>query len=127
MQQGTAPLLERYRVFRSRSAEETRAFLGRKGYQFDLSPRQSRQLKTRINAVYMPSMYLGFLHYGDLHVEVSPSSLRSEYLIQLPIHGQVVASLGIENVESSPSRAVIVSPVCERCRFVSSANSARLQ
>jgi AraC-like DNA-binding protein len=127
MQQGTAPLLERHRVFRSHSADETRAFLGGKGYRFDLSPRQSRQLKTRINAVYMPSVYLGYLHYGDLHVELSPSSSRTEYLIQLPIHGQVVASLGIEDVDSNPSRAVIVSPVRERCRFVSSANSARLQ
>ena len=30
-----APLLERHRVFHSRDAEETRAFLGRKDYRFD--------------------------------------------------------------------------------------------
>lgn len=56
MQLGTTPLLERHGVFRSHDAEETRAFLGGKGYQIDLSPRQARQLHTRINAVYMPSL-----------------------------------------------------------------------
>jgi AraC-like DNA-binding protein len=127
MQLGTAPFLERHRVFRSHDADETRAFLGGKGYQFDLSPRQTRQLNTRLNAVYMPSMYLGYLHYGDLPVALSPALSRIEYLIQLPIHGHLAASMGGENVDSDPSRAVIVSTVCERCRFVSSANSTRLQ
>jgi AraC-like DNA-binding protein len=127
MQLGNASLLERYRVFRSHDAEETRAFLGGKGYQFDLSPRLTRQLSTRINAVYMPGMYLGFMHYGDLPVELSPGLARSDFLVQLPIRGHLAASMGGESVDCNPYRAVIASPVRERCRFVSSADSTRLQ
>src|SRR5262245_32441336 len=94
MQIGNGPLLERYRVFRSHDPEETRAFLGGKGYQFDLSPRETSQLNTRINAVYMPSMYLGYLHYGDLPVELSPGLARSDFLVQLPIRGYLAVSMG---------------------------------
>ena len=121
------PLLEHYPVFRSHDAEETRAFLGGKGYQFDLSPRQTSQLNTRVNAVYMPSMYLGYLHYGDLPVELSPGLARSDFMVQLPIRGHLAVSLGDQSFDGNPSRAVVVSPVRERCRFVSSANSTRLQ
>jgi AraC-like DNA-binding protein len=127
MQLGTAPLLERYQVFRSHDADETRAFLSGKGYQFDLSPRQARQLNTRLNAVYMRSMYLSYLHYGDLPVELAPGLARSDFLVQLPVRGHLAASVGCESVDSNPSRAVIVSPVHGRCRFVSSADSTRLQ
>ena len=111
MQLGTAPLLKRHRVFHSHDAEETRAFLGGKGYKFDLSPRQARQLNTGINAFYMPGMYLGYMHYGSLPVELSPSVARSDFLLQLPVRGHLAASMGGESVESNPSRAVIVSPV----------------
>lgn len=126
MQFGTAPLLERHRVFHSHDAEETRAFLRGKGYQFDLSPRLTRRLNTRINAFYMPSMHLGYMHYGNLPVELCPGLARSDFLLQLPIRGHLSASMGGEGVDSNPSRAVILSPVHERCRFVSSADSTRL-
>ena len=127
MQLGATPLLERHRVFHSHDAEEIRAFLGGKGYKFDLSPRLTRQLNTRINAVYMPSMYLGYMHYGDLPVELCPGPARSDFLLQLPIRGHLAASMGGESVDSNPSRAVIASPVRKQCRFVSSADSTRLQ
>lgn len=127
MQLGTAPLLKRHRVFHSHDAEETRAFLGGKGYKFDHSPRQTGQLNTRINAFYMPGMYLGYMDYGSLPIELSPSVARSDFLLQLPVRGHLAASMGGERVESNPSRAVIVSPVRERCRLVSGADSTRLQ
>lgn len=127
MHLGTAPLLERHRVLHSHDAEETRAFLDGKGYQFDLPPRHTRQLNARINAVYMPTMYIGYMHYGSLPVGLSPSVARSDFLVQLPIRGQLAASMGGESIDSNPSRAVIASPVRERCRFVSSPDSARLQ
>jgi AraC-binding-like domain len=127
MQLGNAPLLERHRVFHSHDAEETRAFLGGKGYKLELSPRQTRQLNTRINAFYMPGMYLGYMHYGSLPVELSPNVVRSDFLLHLPVRGHLAASLGRESVDSNPSRAVVASPVRERCRFVSSADSTSLQ
>ena len=123
----TASLLERYRVFYSRDAEQTRAFLGRKGYEIDISPRYAGQLRTCINTVYMPSLYIGYIDYGRLPVALSPGPARSDFLLQLPIRGHLAASIGSESVEGSPSLAVIASPTCERCRFVSDADSPRLQ
>jgi AraC-like DNA-binding protein len=124
---GAAPLLERHRVFRSQDAEETRAFLGGKGYQFDVAPRQTRQLNTCINAVYMTSLYIGYMQYGGLPVALSPAPTRGDFLVQLPLRGHLAARIGGESVDGNTARAVIASPVHERCRFVSSAHGTRLQ
>lgn len=123
----TAPLLERYRVFHSHDVEQTRAFLEGKGYRFDLSPRHVMMLRTRINTVYMPSLYIGYIDYGSLPVTLSPGQTRSDFLVQLPICGHLAASIGRESVDGNASRAIIASPGPEQCCFVSSADSARLQ
>jgi AraC-like DNA-binding protein len=123
----TSPLLDRYRVLHSRDAEQTRSFLEGKGYCFDLPPRHARLLRTRINSVYMPSLYIGYIDYGSLPVTLSPSVARDDYLVQLPMRGHLAASIGSESIDGSSARAVIASPEAERCRFVSSADSARLQ
>jgi AraC-like DNA-binding protein len=123
----TSPLLERYRVFHSHDAEQTRAFLEGKGYRFDLSARQARLLRTCINTVYMPSLYIGYIHYGSLPVTVSPGVPRSDFLVQLPMRGHLAASIGSESIDGNASRAVIASPGTERCCFVSGADSTRLQ
>jgi AraC-like DNA-binding protein len=121
------PLLERHRVFHSADVEETRAFLGGKGYQLDVPPRQASQLHTRINAVYMPSLYIGHMQYGSLAVGLAPGPARTDVLVQLPIRGHLTATVGRECIEGSSSRAVITSPVQEKCHFVSSPGSSRLQ
>jgi AraC-like DNA-binding protein len=119
--------LKRYRVFHSQDVEETRAFLGGKGYRLDLSPPQTGQFRTCINAVYMPSLYMSYMHYGSLAVALCPSPARSDFLVQLPIRGHLAASLGSESVDGSAARAIVASPARETCRFVSSADSTRLQ
>jgi AraC-like DNA-binding protein len=122
-----APLLDRYRVFHSQDVDQTRAFLEGKGYRFDLSPRHVRMLRTRINTVYMPGLYIGYIDYGSLPVTLSPGQTRSDFLVQLPMRGHLAASIGRESIDGSASRAIIASPGAEQCRFVSSADSARLQ
>lgn len=122
-----APLLERHRVFHSHDPEETGAFLRRKDYTFAVPPRQAGQLDTRINAVYMPGMYLAYLHYGRVPVELRPSPTRSDYLVQLPLRGQLSARLGVDSVDCDPYRAAVASPARERCLFLSTADSARIQ
>lgn len=67
------------------------------------------------------------MHYGSLPIALAPGPARSDFLVQLPIRGQLAASMGAESVDGSPSRTVIVSPVRERCRFVSCADGTRLQ
>ncbi len=122
-----APRLARHRVFHSHDPEETRAFLRRKDYTFDVRSRPAGQLYARINAVYMSGMYIGYLDYGGVPVELRPSVARSDHLVQLPIRGHLVARLGSEEVDCSPDCAAIASPTRERCRFISSAGSARIQ
>jgi AraC-like DNA-binding protein len=121
------PLLERYRIFHSRDAEETRAFLQRKDYQFELAPRQATQLDACLNGIYASGLYLGYVHYGDLPVQFSPSLSRTDYWIQLPLRGQMEANIGRHVVACNPNRAVIASPTHERCRFLSNADGARIQ
>lgn len=124
---GTTPLLERHRIFHSRDAEETRAFLGGKGYQFALARRDVRQLDTRLNGLYVPGLYIGYVHYGSVSVDFSPSAVRSDYWIQLPLRGAVDASIGRHSVICDPTRAAIASPSYEQCLFKSNADSARIQ
>ena len=80
MQLGTAPLLEQLPIFHSRNVEETGAFLRAKGYRFDIAGRQARQLDARLNGVYMPGFYMGYVQYGGASVVLSPSPARTEHL-----------------------------------------------
>ena len=60
------PLLERLRIFQSCSAEQTRAFLNGKNYIFEAD--KAGTLDTRINGVYVPDGYLGYVaaqRYGS--------------------------------------------------------------
>jgi len=127
MHMPTIPLLEHHRIFHSRDIEETRTFLRGKDYQFDVAPREARQLDTRLNGMYTPGMYIGYVQYGNLSVEFSPSPSRTDYWIQLPVCGQVEALVGNHTVACNPRLGAIASPAHERCRFISNAGNARIQ
>jgi AraC-like DNA-binding protein len=127
MSLGLGPLLERHRVFHSRDTEETRAFLGGKDYRFDPAWRRDRQLDARINAVYMPSLYIAYIHYGTVSVALTPGVARKDHLIQLPLSGHLETRIGGHSIACSPQRAAIASPGREKCQFLSSADSARIQ
>ena len=122
-----APLLERHRVFHSRDAEETRAFLGRKDYRFDPTWGRDRQFDARLNAVYMPSLYIAYIHYGTVSVALTAGRARKDYLIQLPLRGHLETRIEGASIACSPQRAAIASPSREKCQFLSTADSARIQ
>ena len=124
---GVGPLLERHRVFHSRDADETRAFLGRKDYRFDPAWRRDRHLDARLNAVYMPSLYIAYIHYGTVSVALTAGRARKDHLIQLPLRGHLETRIEGHSIASSPQRAAIASPAREKCQFLSSADSARIQ
>jgi AraC-like DNA-binding protein len=121
------PLLERLRIFRSCSADETRAFLHGKQYRFDVGRKDAGALDARINGVYLPGGYLGYVQYGGALVSLSPGLERSDYWIQLPLHGRLNAVLDREEIACDPSRAAIASPSHEHCSLVSEPDSSRLQ
>lgn len=122
-----APLLENRRIFHSRNAEETRTFLCGKEYRFDIAPRQAGLLDVRLNGVYMPGSYLGYVQYGAAPVVLAPGPNRGDYWIQMPLRGRTDVSIGKERVLCDPNRAAIMSPTRERCCLTSEADSARIQ
>ena len=52
------PLLEWHSVFRSRDAEETRALLSAMAIRFDFAARDAAQVDARVNAIYLPGIYI---------------------------------------------------------------------
>lgn len=131
----SAPLLERHRVFHSRDAEQTRAFLDSVNFRFDVAPKRARELDVHLNGVYLPNSYLGYLRYGS-PVTIHTMPARNDYWIQLPMRGQLEVSVGSEATICDTTRAVILSPArdnimrseaeCERlCLNVSWAAVAR--
>jgi AraC-like DNA-binding protein len=127
MVQAPAPLLEGLRIFQSRNAEETRAFLRAKSYGFELPPRHAPGLDTRINGLYLPQSYIGYIQYGAASVSFSSGRDRTDYWMQLPLRGHLQGNIGRDDVTCTPSRAAIASPAIEDCRFLTEPNCARIQ
>ena len=79
--------LSRHRVFDSFRPDEAEAFLAAK--HFDLrvgkAPAEGKD-RTRINAAYLPAMYLSTLTYGR-PVEIAARAERSDYALQVPLVG----------------------------------------
>ena len=121
---GTTPLLERRRIFHSRDVEETRAFLRTKEFRFDPVVREARRLDARINGVYMPGMYLGYIQYGT-GVTIRAMPVRDDYWVQLPIRGHIEVSVGHKSIACDFRRAVVMCPGHENVMY-SDAGSARL-
>ena len=109
MRVGTGPRLECRRIFHSRDVGETRAWLRGKEFLFDLRGRQTVRPDVRVNGVYLPSMYLGYLQYG-VQAEISAAPTRDDYWVHLPIRGSLDASFGGDNIACNPRRGVILSP-----------------
>jgi AraC-like DNA-binding protein len=106
---GSGALLENRRIFHSRDVDETRAWLRGKEFRFDLRGRQTVRPDARVNGVYLPSMYLGYLQYG-VQAVVSAAPTRGDYWVHLPIRGSLDASFGSDTIACNPRRAVILSP-----------------
>jgi AraC-like DNA-binding protein len=109
MQLGTAPLLERHRIFHTRQVDQARAFLEAKEFHLDeIGPRQSREFDARFNGVYMPGMWLGYVQYGP-PVAVRAVQ-RDDYWIQLPVRGQLEVVGFSDTVACDTRRAAVASP-----------------
>src|SRR5262245_33547454 len=124
MSMAARPLLERQRIFHSRNAEETRAFLHGRDFRFEIMPSAVPQLDVHLNGVYLPDLYIGYLHYGSpVAIRVNPG--RYDYWVQLPVRGHIEVTVGPHSVACGPSRAAIVSPMRENLMRTDAA-SARL-
>ena len=127
MAHAPAPLLEGLRIFQSQDAEETRAFLRAKSYGFELPRRPAAGLDTRINGLYLPQSYIGYIQYGAAAVSFSSGRDRTDYWMQLPLRGHLQGNIGRDDIACTPTRGAIASPAIEDCRFLTEPNCARIQ
>jgi AraC-like DNA-binding protein len=105
----SATLLECRPVFHSQHVDETRAWLRGKEFRFDPLGRQTARLNVRMNGVYLPSMYLGYLQYGvEAMIRAAPA--RNDYWVQIPIRGSLDATFGGDTIACSPRSAAVLSP-----------------
>ena len=81
MQLGTAPLLERHRIFHSRN-DEARAYLQCKEFQLHVNPRRAGSSTRASTGVYLPGMWFGYaarrLRPARSAATTTGSSCRSE-------------------------------------------------
>jgi AraC-like DNA-binding protein len=118
------PLLEWHKVFDSRDAEETRAFLDTMAFRFDLAARDAAQLAACVSGIYLPGIYIGRAQYGA-PLALGPSRARNDYWLHLPIRGMWQAAVGQHTVICDIRHATVSSPTREvmlRCN----AGAARL-
>jgi AraC-like DNA-binding protein len=131
--------LEHFRTFRSRNAEEVRAFLRSQQFSVEIPFRETHHVDARVNGVHLsteasaragqatpaiatsapalfrvpgsPSgVYLGFLEYGCA-IELGGLPARDDYRILLPIRRSIEAVVGDDTVSCrEASGAIITTP-----------------
>ena len=102
--------MERFPVFHSRDPDETCAFLVEKQFRFDMAPRQRHELGAQLNGVYLPSMYLGYIEYGEAAVATTATSGRSDYWIQISLRGGIEVAAGRTVIGCDADHAALTSP-----------------
>ncbi|HEY7552735.1 MAG TPA: AraC family transcriptional regulator [Hyphomicrobiaceae bacterium] len=108
----SASLLDTQRIFGSRDPDEARAFLRAKEFRFDISRRVARQLDLRINGIYLPGVYVGYIQYGAPG-EIRTTPARDDYWLQLPIQEEIEFEIARWRIACGPERAAVSSPTHE--------------
>jgi AraC-like DNA-binding protein len=105
----TKPLLEKQRIFHSRDPDEARAFLSSKEFRFNLLCRAAKQLDLRINGIYLPNLYVGYIQYGS-PAEIRTNPARSDYWLQIPIREHIEVAVARARIACGPDCAAVSSP-----------------
>jgi AraC-binding-like domain len=117
-----SPLWEGRLLFRSRDADETRAFLDPFGLRFDPIG-SDRALDARFNGEFLSGIYLGVVRFGDAAlVRVDP---EAAYAVELPLRGRFEAASCHEEVSCQAGQGVVLSPTRENA-MRSEAGATRL-
>jgi AraC-like DNA-binding protein len=107
------PLLSKLNRFRTRSADEARAFLGTKDYEVDFPQRDARrQLDLRVNGAYLPGTYVGYYQFGTPIVARTDAG-RHDYWINLPLAEPIEATIGGQTLIGDRKRGFIASPTLQ--------------
>jgi AraC-like DNA-binding protein len=121
-----APLLQHASLFRSECPEETRHFLGAKDHLFALG-RAASGLDVRLNGLYLPGLYVGYLSYGDAEVSAASGASHTEYWLHLSVAGGLSARAGACEVVADAGRGMVIAPSQRSWRLTTRPGSARLQ
>ena len=108
MHAASAPLLEQHAIFHGREPNRCALSSAARTSIWRLPRGSLVDLDVRINGIYLPGMYLGYIQYGP-PVEVRAVQ-RDDYWIQLPIRGQLQVVSGKASVTCDARRAGIASP-----------------
>ena len=108
--EGPAALLETQRIFGSRDPDEARAFLRTKEFRFDLSRRVAKHLDLRINGIYLPGTYVGYIQYGS-PAEIRTNPAYNKFWLELPINQVIEFGIAGQNIACGPDRAAVSSPM----------------
>jgi AraC-like DNA-binding protein len=106
------PLLEKQRIFRSREPDEARAFLRGKEFRFEVSRAVAKQLDMRINGLYLPNLYIGYIQYGS-PAEIRSNPARTDYWLQLPLRESIEFTVAHACIHCGPDRGAVSSPTNE--------------
>jgi AraC-like DNA-binding protein len=108
--EGAAQASWRRLVFDTRDAEEARNYLRTHEFLVDFPPREAAQVDMRINGVFLPNMYLGYLQYGAA-VEVRTSPSLDFYRFAAPIRGRLEAAFSNDAASCGPGQAILMPPI----------------
>lgn len=102
--------LSQYRIFESSAPDELKTFLAKKRLDLRIDARlDGGALASRVNAAYLPGMYLSALAYEGL-VEVAAPPDRLDYAVQIPLAGALEAQTGATSVAIGLGQAAVGSP-----------------
>ena len=111
MNEAALPLQNR-RVFDSRDADATHAFMASKEFKLELAPREKKVFDFIANVAYMPGSYLGYIQYGSAAtIHVPNVRARDDFWLHLPVHGACEITNSVGSAICSPGQAVVSSPV----------------
>jgi AraC-like DNA-binding protein len=113
-----SPLLENQQVFRTRDPDAAATFLGRKGFRLDIPKRHVRALDVHANCACLPSIIVGYLHFGPA-VTTVPEYPGNDYLVTFPLAGRVGVSMRGQSIRCDQENAAVMSyppapadPIC---------------
>jgi AraC-like DNA-binding protein len=95
--------------FRTRDAEEARAYLRTQGFTLAIPAHEAPFTDTVLDGVSLPGLYLGYLQYGAA-CEICADSTRDDFRILPPIRGGLAAITGKDEVSCVPGGALLTSP-----------------
>ena len=86
--------LRRHQIFVTRDAEEARAYLGVRGFQLDIPPRDAADLDMQLNSVFLPGLYIARLKYGAA-AKIRTSQNYDDYRFMTPLRGRLCGSIAV--------------------------------